>query len=350
MGSSKGPSKGWGVPRGGGRWLKLEGEADHVEAIIGADLDEIANPPSGVYRYLYGPAEAFCHRLIEDIPGFEDLFIVEKRAGELNVNIKPTPTLWMSSANVTAQLHYDPSHNFHVLLHGSKQLTLYPPSMWRSMKLYPSVHPAHRQLQKGEAAPLKGGMTFTLEAGQVLYIPPYWFHLISAGTEGGVSMTVISPSYEEMLFSGYVLNHRFDLSPPFSEANTLQERLTCAFGLIALVLEKFLDNLYLRRNFVSFLKSHRHVPFSRHCREDIECYTNPEHVKKVMDDYRLQMVAGRVAAVFTDIRHKGGDRESSELLLSDYIEQVISWGLQGGQEVPCVIISCSHIFTHLQHP
>ena len=41
-----------------------------------------------------------------------------------------TQVLWLSQPGSISNLHYDRSHNFYVLLSGTKTLTLVPPSEW----------------------------------------------------------------------------------------------------------------------------------------------------------------------------------------------------------------------------
>ena len=55
--------------------------------------------------------------------------------------------LWLTSGGVLARTHYDKSHNVLCVLHGSKQIVLWPPAELPSLHLYPAVHAAHRQSQ-----------------------------------------------------------------------------------------------------------------------------------------------------------------------------------------------------------
>ena len=55
--------------------------------------------------------------------------------------------IWMGAPHVTAQLHYDKSHNFFVQVHGTKRFLFFPPEEWESMYLYPWLHKHYHQSQ-----------------------------------------------------------------------------------------------------------------------------------------------------------------------------------------------------------
>jgi len=100
-------------------------------------------------------------------------------------NSNGTTQLWLGGAGVTAHTHYDPTHNFFVQVRGRKRFILSPPSSAFSLYLHPFQHPGYRQSQvdyaKSQASkyPLFGqaeAYVADLGPGDVLYLPPYWFH------------------------------------------------------------------------------------------------------------------------------------------------------------------------------
>ena len=102
---------------------------------------------------------------------------------------EPTVNAWIGGANVTASMHYDSFHNVYVQLFGSKRFVLYPPS--HEHTLFPKLHPSYRQVQRvpevdgdaaGDSAALDamGRIVITLRAGEALYLPPFWFHHVTA--------------------------------------------------------------------------------------------------------------------------------------------------------------------------
>lgn len=58
------------------------------------------------------------------------------------------PVVWLSnSEGVTASPHYDMQDNFFIQLSGEKTFLMSPPSSFRLLNLYPSLHPRWRQAQ-----------------------------------------------------------------------------------------------------------------------------------------------------------------------------------------------------------
>ena len=91
-------------------------------------------------------------------------------------------TLWLGTRGVTANCHFDRSHNFFVQLSGQKRWILYPPTDWNSFYLYPSFHPSYHQSQVGklqsvdiDSFPLfirhSIPIEIILNPGDIMYIP-----------------------------------------------------------------------------------------------------------------------------------------------------------------------------------
>jgi hypothetical protein len=114
-------------------------------------------------------------RLMDDleIPPYVD----EKRPPKLN--------LWFGAAGTETKLHYDFSHNLFAQLHGRKRFLLFSPSDSKRLYRYPLKHwyshfsqidvgkPDFRRFPRFEdATPIY----CTLEAGDVLFMPVYWWH------------------------------------------------------------------------------------------------------------------------------------------------------------------------------
>lgn len=131
------------------------------------------------------------------------------RFGQTQVNF------WFSTTNVTAYTHYDTSDNLHVVIYGKKRFLFFPPSAHLQMKPYPCLHELYRQVQVRmqafketwlfilsfktvqvdvlqSTAPL-APIEVTVSPGQVLYIPPYWFHCV-VSMEPSISLNVWSNS------------------------------------------------------------------------------------------------------------------------------------------------------------
>ena len=90
--------------------------------------------------------------------------------------------LWLGRAPVSAPCHFDGYENAVVQLHGAKRFLLAPPSAWRALRPYPFLHPSHAQCQVTMNALLESGadrheiQAIDLRRGDLLFIPPLWFH------------------------------------------------------------------------------------------------------------------------------------------------------------------------------
>eukprot|EP01112_Ceratiomyxa_fruticulosa_P011645 TRINITY_DN3178_c0_g1_i1.p1 TRINITY_DN3178_c0_g1~~TRINITY_DN3178_c0_g1_i1.p1 ORF type:complete len:217 (+),score=50.42 TRINITY_DN3178_c0_g1_i1:681-1331(+) len=110
--------------------------------------------------------------------------------------------LWIGAGGVTAHAHYDSFHNFFVQLYGKKKFLLSPPSQWESLQLYPRLHPFYRQSQLNFSSnsnswlndhPRPQAYEVILSPGDLLYLPPYYFHHVIA-VDLSISINVWSDS------------------------------------------------------------------------------------------------------------------------------------------------------------
>jgi hypothetical protein len=107
--------------------------------------------------------------------------------------------LWVGTRGVVARAHYDSFHNAFAQVAGRKAFLLRPPAAHAEMRLHPRAHPSYRQAQVDGYASLQrdvqcGGAAgldaadapetaaaeVILEPGDVLYLPPFHFHQVSA--------------------------------------------------------------------------------------------------------------------------------------------------------------------------
>lgn len=111
--------------------------------------------------------------------------------------------LLVGAEGYVTPMHFDEQENIFTQLYGRKRVRLAPPSCWPHLYTFPSGHPCDRQSQvtlpqePGQAEldmaqrlrfPAFAGMAAhelyaDLEAGEVLYIPQYWFHQMEGLTE-----------------------------------------------------------------------------------------------------------------------------------------------------------------------
>ena len=128
--------------------------------------------------------------------------------------MKEEGNIWLNSAGVEAQAHFDADQNIFLQLRGEKRFTLWDASLAGKMCHYPFSHPAQRQsladFGDGIGVPCPSLMasqnyTVTVSAGDVLIIPPFWLHRVEA----------LSPSisYAPRFFSRPTHAIRFILCP-----------------------------------------------------------------------------------------------------------------------------------------
>lgn len=92
------------------------------------------------------------------------------------------------SKGVVAAAHFDSGRNFVAMLRGRKRYVLLPPSECRSLSLLPRGHPSARhsyidwsdpnELRLHQELYNASATEYVLSAGEMLYIPSYWFHYI----------------------------------------------------------------------------------------------------------------------------------------------------------------------------
>lgn len=110
-----------------------------------------------------------------------------------------TRNLWIGKGSIT-HIHYDAAHNTFVQIYGKKKFLLYEPKEWINLNLYSSLHPCHRQGQMDNPI-LKELPPFEvdIEAGDILYLPPYWFHHVIADDKDiSVSFNIWSDCIENI--------------------------------------------------------------------------------------------------------------------------------------------------------
>jgi ribosomal protein L16 Arg81 hydroxylase len=100
---------------------------------------------------------------------------------------------WMGSAGSIAPLHHDPFDNFFIQVYGRKRFLLFPPADHRNLYVYPKTHARNRQSQvdlRAEIPDLPNnpfahalnatGLEILLNPGDVMYLPPFWFHQVES--------------------------------------------------------------------------------------------------------------------------------------------------------------------------
>jgi hypothetical protein len=109
-----------------------------------------------------------------------------------------TQNLWVGSRGSLTMLHYDAKNNFHTGMHGTKEVTLFPPTrqaemypheLRRASFFYSRVDPLAVDRARFPLFPEEPGISCELAPGETLYIPPFWWHRIRS-RELSVSVNV----------------------------------------------------------------------------------------------------------------------------------------------------------------
>jgi Cupin-like domain len=143
-----------------------------------------------------GQANDTYHRFV---PQWDDMGVPDEFSAAVDESVRKLPhdaQLWLGPEGVLTPTHSDAYHNVFVQVCGAKRFYLWPPEQSWSLYTFPDTHPRHQQArvdirQAGTDAPeedlldefprfanISGGLSVTVEAGDVLYIPPQWFHAV----------------------------------------------------------------------------------------------------------------------------------------------------------------------------
>ena len=154
---------------------------------------------------------------VDGMQAFFNAFHVETTYGEWELY------LWIGSKDGYANRHYDTTNNLFFILRGSKVFYLSPPSL-SQFKVYSSLHNSWRQEILFNFGEEYDDDTVIMEAvlneGDVLYIPPLWFHKVrNLNTSTiGVNMWWYSQIHDKM-------NNLWKLSIPIEYEWTSQDKL-----------------------------------------------------------------------------------------------------------------------------
>jgi hypothetical protein len=148
---------------------------------------------------------------------WRDLHLNTKSSEENNGDGEPPLTVWMGSTGVITQAHYDTEDNIFVQASGRKRFQFFSPKQSTKLCLYPDAHPRARKSQinfdhdmvvndesnsnsnsTSTSTILSSGlpkpdMELTLNPGECLYIPAFWFHRVTT-LSPSVSINLFSPS------------------------------------------------------------------------------------------------------------------------------------------------------------
>ncbi|XP_061930024.1 bifunctional peptidase and arginyl-hydroxylase JMJD5-like isoform X1 [Apis cerana] len=132
------------------------------------------------------------HQLFEQIPELKDDFTIPEYCNFTdNDDVKqPDINVWFGPSGTVSPLHFDPKNNFLCQVFGYKKIILYHPN--DSSNLYPydtrllnntaQVDPLSPNYEKWPNFIKARGLMTYLKPGEMLYIPPKWWHHVTSLT------------------------------------------------------------------------------------------------------------------------------------------------------------------------
>lgn len=145
--------------------------------------------------------------IYDDLPMFlpvQNFFFVDPD-GYRGINCR------LGSKGTIAEMHYDFSRNFIVLLGGRKRYVLADPTQCPNLELFPSRHPSARHSSVDWSNPNDWHTgkfpqaqvnEVVLQAGDILYLPTAWFHFIVS----------LNKNYQCNARSGITYEHKHTIS------------------------------------------------------------------------------------------------------------------------------------------
>lgn len=176
------------------------------------------------------------------------------------------PSLWMGTFGSGTQCHYDVAHNVILQLYGRKRIRCFPPHVGVShLHVFPDAHPRARKSQvnldtepepqyphfSNPPAPF---LDITLQPGEALEIPAFWFHHVENGLVGN------SSSLPSVSLNSFVLSESMMIAQQiFQKASqytryTTMERAPCILRGLGLTLITRLGLVANREDALEFIQ------------------------------------------------------------------------------------------------
>ena len=149
----------------------------------------LQNPSADRFHYFSGDIDQLGDWAYSEVQPLRELLLPNPSRSSVNA--------WIGQPHVMAHCHYDGYHNFYAQLYGTKRFVLFSPVNWPGLYPYPFLHPSHAQAQVNTSSEEEverfglarrvEGVVATLHPGDLLYLPPLWFHEVESL---GVSISV----------------------------------------------------------------------------------------------------------------------------------------------------------------
>jgi lysine-specific demethylase 8 len=143
--------------------------------------------------------------------------------------------LWISPGGITVGLHYDHAENFNFQLRGEKVFTLYPPGVraYYPMPMFSQTAHISRVFRDGPNPDLSRYPRFDpskavridLRAGDVLYLPAYWWHQVESLGDENVNLNFwwLAPAWKQVLWWNQALRGYYQLASRYLKMGSLQK-------------------------------------------------------------------------------------------------------------------------------
>ena len=108
------------------------------------------------------------------------------------------PGLWLGARNTSSAAHYDSFHNLHLVIAGTKRVSLESPTLstLRRYDIRPATHPEARQARVDRFPAANDAAFVTLEQGDAVFIPAGFVHRFATTTPAAaISWTALPREY-----------------------------------------------------------------------------------------------------------------------------------------------------------
>ena len=281
--------------------------------------------------------------------------------------------VWLGNKGVTAQTHYDRSFNMFVQVIGSKSFYLFPPSGTGSLfgpyyddeddnnfcYLHPSYSGSRRQCRytfplidnhdhhtcgnnssnnnecssRAPSAAAPSAMLATLQPGELLYVPPFYFHTVVSLSPQTLSYSVLSPSSEEFFYSSALYAQVNFLNLGKRGSRRLRLGVKMYIDRILMKMKRNRKNNIAHSEMQSLYHS-RHAPLKKNDDNDndndkVEFYCSFKskiekiRVTKLLGKETLRSAVTNVTNAFEKIHIVSKNVGVGQILLHDLIEELL---------------------------
>jgi len=244
-----------------------------------------------------------------------------------NATKKDEFNIWFGTNGATAHCHNDASYNLYAQIYGTKKFLIFSPDVHESLYIYPALHPMIRRSQVNFSNPdLITFPTFqtltaieaNLEPGDLLYLPPMWYHHVISGTQS-ISVNSWVDAIEHIIN----VPETTVSALPFSKFEIKTELAAKLKHYIQLLLPKlgFDTNLFIVKlldtRYVAIQKSH---PFLFDKYEELKCKAAAVPLKE--NTVALNLL-DKVQKIFNSL----SPNSVKAMYVGDYIEHISGFTL-----------------------